>query len=64
MVSCGAGIGLVDSSINLSGRFDDLVFRPFRPRVEVQIQLIFPRDRPRSRAATKLSGWLQRKYRA
>jgi DNA-binding transcriptional LysR family regulator len=64
MVSCGAGIGLVDSSMELSGRFGDLVFRPFRPRVDVQIHLVFPRDRPRSRAAMKLAGWLQRKYRA
>ncbi len=60
MVSCGAGIGLVDRSIELSGRFDELAFRPFRPRVKVSIQLIFPRDRPRSRASVQLAGWLKR----
>ena len=59
MVSCGAGIGLVDQSIELSGRFGELAFRPFRPRVEVTIQLIFPRDRPRSRASTELARWLK-----
>jgi DNA-binding transcriptional LysR family regulator len=59
MVSCGAGIGLVDRSIELSGRFGELAFRPFRPRVKVSIQLIFPRDRPRSRASTQLAGWLK-----
>lgn len=63
MVSCGAGVGLVDRSIELSGRLDDLAFRPFRPKVEVRIQLVFPRDRPRSRASMQLADWLQRKYR-
>ncbi|MGE5792073.1 MAG: LysR family transcriptional regulator [Bacteroidota bacterium] len=63
MVSCGAGVGLVDRSIELSGRFDDLEFRPFRPRIDVRIQLCFPRDRPRSRASLQLAEWLQRKYR-
>jgi DNA-binding transcriptional LysR family regulator len=62
MVACGAGIGLVDRSIELSGKFDDLAFRPFRPRVEVKIQLVFPRDRPRSRASMQLADWLMRKY--
>lgn len=59
MVSYGAGIGLVDRSIELSGQFRSLAFRPFRPRVEVNIQLIFPRDRPRSRASTQLAHWLK-----
>ena len=62
MVGCGAGIGLVDRSIELSGKFDDLAFRPFRPRVEVTIQLVFPRDRPRSRASMQLANWLLRKH--
>jgi DNA-binding transcriptional LysR family regulator len=64
MVGCGAGVGLVDRSIELSGKFDDLAFRPFRPRIEVRIQLVFPRDRPRSRASMQLADWLARKYRA
>ena len=63
IVECGAGIGLVDRSIELSGKFEALAFRPFRPRVEVKIQLVFPRDRPRSRASMQLAAWLIRKYR-
>src|SRR5262245_19309274 len=63
MVSCGAGVGLVDRSIELSERFDDLAFRPFKPRIDVRIQLVFPRDRPRSRASMQLADWLRRKYR-
>lgn len=64
MVSRGAGVGLVDRSIELCGKFGDLAFRPFRPRSEVRIQLIFPRDRPRSRASVQLAGWLRRQYSA
>jgi DNA-binding transcriptional LysR family regulator len=63
MVSCGAGVGLIDRSIELSGRFDDLEFRPFKPRVDVRIQVVFPRDHPRSRASVQLAEWLRRKYR-
>jgi DNA-binding transcriptional LysR family regulator len=64
MVGCGAGIGLVDRSIELSGIFNDLAFRPFRPRVDVTIQAIFPRDRPRSRASVQLAQWISRLSRA
>jgi DNA-binding transcriptional LysR family regulator len=63
MVECGAGVGLVDRSIELCGKFDELAFRPFRPRIEVRIQLVFPRDRPRSRASVQLADWLARQYR-
>lgn len=63
MVGCGAGVGLVDRSIELCGKFGDLAFRPFRPRIDVRIQLVFPRDRPRSRASQQLAGWLMREYR-
>lgn len=60
MVSEGAGIALVDRSISLSGKLGDLAFRSFRPRVRVTVQLIYPRDRPRSRAAVHLSEQLRR----
>jgi len=60
MVSEGAGIALVDGATALSGKFGDLAFRPFRPRIRVQIQLIYTRDRPRSRAAMQLSDALRR----
>lgn len=62
MVGCGAGVALVDRSIELCGKFGDLVFKPFRPRTDVLIQLIFPRDRPRSRASAQLAAWLKKKY--
>lgn len=60
LVSRGAGIGLVDRSIERSGKFGDLVFRPFRPRIDIRVLLIFPRDRPRSRASAQLADWLRR----
>ena len=62
LVHCGAGVALVDRSIALSGQFEDLVFKPFSPRIEVRIQLIFPRDRPRSRASMQLAEGLRREY--
>ena len=64
MVSRGAGFALVDRSIRLCGKFDDLAFRPFRPLVPIRIQLIYPRDRPRSRASLQLAEWMNRKYHA
>lgn len=63
MVSEGAGIGLVDRATSLSRKFGDLAFRPFEPRIPVAVQLIYPRDRPRSRAARDLSLQLRRTVR-
>ena len=60
MVSEGAGIGLVDRATSLSRKFEDLAFRPFVPRISVAVQLIYPRDRPRSRATLDLSAQLRR----
>jgi len=60
MVSEGAGIGLVDRATSLSGKFNELSFRPFRPRIGVRVQLIYTRGRPRSRAAMQLSEHLRR----
>jgi DNA-binding transcriptional LysR family regulator len=59
MVSEGAGIALVDHPTALSGRFKDLAFRSFKPKVTITVQLIYPRDRPRSRAAVQLSEHLR-----
>ncbi len=61
MVSRGAGLALVDRSIELCGKFGELAFRPFRPRIDIRIQLIFPRDRPRSRATLQLAAWMKKK---
>lgn len=60
MVSEGAGIALVDRSTSFSSKFGELAFRSFRPRIPVLVQLIYPRDRPRSRAAVHLSDELRR----
>lgn len=59
MVSEGGGLALIDRSTELSGKFADLVFKTFHPRSEVVVQLIYPRDRPRSRAAVRLSALLR-----
>lgn len=59
MVSEGVGIGLVDRAMSLSGKFDDLAFRPFVPRIALAVNLIFTRDRPRSRAALLLADLLR-----
>lgn len=60
LVSEGAGVALVDRATSLSGKFGDLAFRPFLPHSRVVVQLIYPRDRPRSRAAVRLSEVLRR----
>ena len=59
MVGEGGGLALIDRSTALSGKFDDLAFKTFHPRSEVVVQLIYPRDRPRSRAAVRLSEFLR-----
>ena len=60
MVSEGAGVGLVDRATALLGKFNELAFRPFGPRISVTVQLISARGRPRSRAAVQLSEQLRR----
>ena len=59
MVSEGGGLALIDRSTALSGKFDDLTFKTFYPLSKVVVQLIYPRDRPRSRAAVRLSEFLR-----
>ena len=63
MVSEGAGVGLVDRATSLSGKFGDLAFRPFLPRIRLEVKLIYTRDRPRSRAAVMLSEQLRHSVR-
>jgi molybdate transport repressor ModE-like protein len=55
MVREGAGVALVDRSAALSGAFGDLAFRPLNPPIGISIQLIYPHDRPRSRAGMQLA---------
>jgi DNA-binding transcriptional LysR family regulator len=55
LVREGAGIGLVDRTAALSGAFPDLAFRDFHPKIELLVQLVFPRPRPRSCATSELA---------
>ncbi|HSV83999.1 MAG TPA: LysR family transcriptional regulator [Ramlibacter sp.] len=58
MVSCGAGIALVDQTTALGYDYKDLAFKPFSPEIRIEIQMIFPIDRPRSRATNAMTEWL------
>ena len=60
MVGEGAGVALVDRTTALSGTFGQLAFKLFRPKIPVRIQLIYPRQRPRSQASVQLSEELRR----
>jgi len=60
LVREGIGIGLVDRVAVMSGAFSDLVLRPFHPRVPLRVQMIFPRDRIRSRPTLELASALRR----
>ncbi len=60
MVREGAGLALVDRSVELSHVFHDLTFKPFRPHISVPICLIYPRDRPKSRASVQLAEEIRR----
>ncbi|KDD53010.1 LysR substrate-binding domain protein [Bordetella bronchiseptica OSU553] len=53
------GIGLVDLAAVNQFALPDVVFRPFRPRVELRLCLIYPKDRPRSRATLRLAAALR-----
>ena len=60
MVGEGAGVALVDRTTALSGTFGQLAFKPFRPKIPVRIQLIYPSQRARSQASVQLSEELRR----
>lgn len=55
LVAEGAGVALVDRAAAASRKFDDLAFRPYRPKIPVPIHLIYPRERPRARATMQLA---------
>ena len=59
LVGEGAGVALVDSAAFAAGALKDLVLRAFRPHIPVPIRLIFPRERPRSRATRQLTALLR-----
>lgn len=55
MVAAGIGVGLVDLATVTHYPLKDVIFRPFRPRVDLIMCLIFPKNRPRPRLATQLA---------
>ena len=60
LVAEGAGVALVDRAAAASRKFDDLAFRPYRPRIPVPIKIIYPRERPRSLATRRLAESLKK----
>jgi DNA-binding transcriptional LysR family regulator len=58
MVQGGAGVALIDQLTSLSYRFEGLTFLPFLPCIAIEVMLVFPRDRPRSRATRRLAEML------
>lgn len=62
MVAEGVGIGLVDLATVHQYPLPDVVFRKFRPLVELSLCLIFPRDRPRSRLAMRFAEGLRAQF--
>jgi DNA-binding transcriptional LysR family regulator len=60
LASEGAGIALIDRTAAITRKFNDLAFRAFVPRIAVPIKLIYPRQRPRSRATVQLSDTLKK----
>jgi DNA-binding transcriptional LysR family regulator len=60
LASEGAGVALIDRAAGMArNKFNDLAFRAFVPRITVPIKLIYPRDRPRSRATMQLAELLK-----
>lgn len=51
----GAGVALVDPLLPMSGLLPGLAIRPFTPDISVNLELLFPRDRPRSRLAVQFA---------
>lgn len=60
LVAEGAGVALVDRAAAAARKFEDLAFRPYRPKIEVPIKLIYPRERPRARATLQLAEHLKK----
>lgn len=60
MVAAGIGVGLVDLATVRQYPLEDVVFRPFLPKVDLVMCLILPKNRPRSRLALQLAQELRR----
>lgn len=55
MVAEGGGVGLVDLAAVHQYPLPDIEFRPFRPHTELNLCLIFPKGRTRSRLASRFA---------
>jgi DNA-binding transcriptional LysR family regulator len=55
----GTGIALVDPLIVQTGAFPELRIRPFKPKQHIQILLLYPKNRPRSRLSTQMGSLLK-----
>lgn len=62
LVAEGVGAGLVDLATVRQYPLPDVEFRAFRPRIELGLCLIFPRDRPRSRLAQRFADGLRDQF--
>lgn len=63
MVAEGVGIGLVDLATVHQYALADVAFRPLRPRIDLTLCLISPRNRPRSRFAQGFANSLKSMHR-
>jgi DNA-binding transcriptional LysR family regulator len=63
----GPYVALIDSLIFQGKEFSDLVVRPFAPLKRIEINLVFPKDRPRSQLSldfeTELAAGLDERFR-
>jgi DNA-binding transcriptional LysR family regulator len=48
LAQAGVGIAIIDPLVLLTENFPGLVVRDFRPRCEIELQLVFPINRPQS----------------
>lgn len=63
MAAEGVGVGLVDQATVDQYPLSDVVFRPLRPRIELSMCLIRPKDRPRSRLSLRFAECLRALFR-
>ncbi|MBV7484995.1 LysR family transcriptional regulator [Bordetella sp. BOR01] len=59
MAAEDVGVGLVDLATVNQYALPNVVFRPFWPQVELHLCLIFPKDRPKSRATVRFADALR-----
>ncbi|MEQ9814046.1 MAG: LysR family transcriptional regulator [Azospirillaceae bacterium] len=51
----GSAVALIDHIMPLSGAFPNLAIRRFEPAIEIDLAVLFPSDRPRSRLASQFA---------